>query len=470
MKRAWESLQRRFRASYIAIIRLFFIFETLFRLRAHVYVFKKIRFRKDPFWGVHTYRTSIRRPRSHGRGLILGNPPPENHCLCVRTRVELKSHFLCLFPLLASVVLLYCFTCLCPVEGVYVVCESWRQVIKERLKRQNETQTKDEAKWNKNKTPHLRLRRRRGRVASEDNSNHPPFCFRRQLLSKQKEMSCSLFRQRDCKCTRSNIHLIIASVWARHFWSPWKQWQKRSGYHVHTQKRSGSETSVFERPTFGSVFEKLRFGARAFSKSSGYVRIRVTVSMYPGSKSSVFEKTRVRVHVASHVALIFIQNYRFFYHGDQKISWWTRCRWRAVNFEIHLWSSGMNCMNADRIWRSISIEHVQIEAWTLTPEMIPFGPEVKCKALLSALAWNLLHTHSRCSASHFWAGENKSSPRSLRLALCSSSSSPVGCFQQPWTRSPFWFSSLLQRAFPWPTCTWVVSTSSSTPPTFGSAL
>ena len=35
------------------------------------------------------------------------------------------------------------------------------------------------------------------------------------------------------------------------------------------------------------------------------------------------------------------------------------CRWRAVNFEIHLWSSGMN---ADCIWRSISIQHVQREA------------------------------------------------------------------------------------------------------------
>ena len=35
------------------------------------------------------------------------------------------------------------------------------------------------------------------------------------------------------------------------------------------------------------------------------------------------------------------------------------CRWRAVNFEIHLWSSGRN---ADCIWRSISIQHVQIEA------------------------------------------------------------------------------------------------------------
>ena len=51
--------------------------------------------------------------------------------------------------------------------------------------------------------------------------------------------------------------------------------------------------------------------------------------------------------------LFFIQNYRFLYDGDQKISWWTSCRWRAVNFEIHLWSSGMN---ADCIWRSISIQ------------------------------------------------------------------------------------------------------------------
>ena len=107
--------------------------------------------------------------RSHGRGLIQGNvPPPENHGFCVlhvcwqrRTRLELKSHFFCLFPLLASNVLLYCVTCLCPKEGVYV---SWRQVIKERLRGENQTQTKDEAKWNKKRTPDLRLSRRRGRV------------------------------------------------------------------------------------------------------------------------------------------------------------------------------------------------------------------------------------------------------------------------------------------------------------------
>ena len=50
----------------------------------------------------------------------------------------------------------------------------------------------------------------------------------------------------------------IFIAWASHCWLPWKQWQKTSGYDVHTQKRSGYETSVFERSTFGSVFEKLR--------------------------------------------------------------------------------------------------------------------------------------------------------------------------------------------------------------------
>ena len=119
-------------------------FKTL-RLRAHLYV----RFQKDPFWSVHTYRTSIRRPRSHGRGLILGMCLHLKSTACVfymyvdRDRLASSSNrtSFSLFPLLASVVLLYCFTCLCPEEGVYVVCESWRQVIKERLQRQNETQT-----------------------------------------------------------------------------------------------------------------------------------------------------------------------------------------------------------------------------------------------------------------------------------------------------------------------------------------
>ena len=38
----------------------------------------------------------------------------------------------------------------------------------------------------------------------------------------------------------------------------------------------------------------------------------------------------------------FSYSNRFLNHGDQKISWWRICRWRAVNFEIHLWSSGVS--------------------------------------------------------------------------------------------------------------------------------
>ena len=47
------------------------------------------------------------------------------------------------------------------------------------------------------------------------------------------------------------------------------------------------------------------------------------------------------------------------------------CRWRAINFEIHLWSSGKN---ADRIFgdRSASSMSKWRPAWTLTPEMIHF--------------------------------------------------------------------------------------------------
>ena len=55
--------------------------------------------------------------------------------------------------------------------------------------------------------------------------------------------------------------------------------------------------------------------------------------------------------------LFFVQNYRFLHHGDQRISWWRICRWRAVNFEIHLCSSDMK---SDCIWRSISIQYDQL--------------------------------------------------------------------------------------------------------------
>ena len=60
------------------------------------------------------------------------------------------------------------------------------------------------------------------------------------------------------------------------------------------------------------------------------------------------------------------------------LPWWSKdllvdkpCRWRAINFEIHLWSSGKNadCIFGDRSASSMSKWR---PAWTLTPEMIHF--------------------------------------------------------------------------------------------------
>ena len=273
----------------------------LFRLRAHTYVFKKIRFRKDTFWGVHTYRTSIQRPHSHGRGLILGKvPPPENHGLCVlyvcwqrRTRLELKSHLFSLFPLLAGVVLLYCFTCLCPEEGVYVVWEPWRQVIKERLQRQHEAQTKDEAKWNKNKTPNLRLRRRRGRVASEDNSNHPPFCFRRQLPSKQKNELLPV------SATRLQMRVKQYSSFGQAIFDRLGNSGRKDRNTMFTRKKDPDPKPPFSKDPLSGAFSKSSvLGPECSPKAPdtcGYVWPFLCIR---GRKAPFSKKTRVRVHVA----------------------------------------------------------------------------------------------------------------------------------------------------------------------------
>ena len=97
----------------------------------------------------------------------------------------------------------------------------------------------------------------------------------------------------------------------------------------------------FHRPTCKTTFARLT-QSHAISQS-----FRVFITFRPMRVTTFFHFSK----------LIFCTKYRFFYHGDQKMSWW--CSWRAVNFEIHLLSSGMN---ADCIWRSISIQHVQIEA------------------------------------------------------------------------------------------------------------
>ena len=75
--------------------------------------------------------------------------------------------------------------------------------------------------------------------------------------------------------------------------------------------------------------------------------------------SSLSDQWEIRLFfIFETVFFFFVQNYRFLYHGDQKISWFRICKWRAVNLEIHLCNSGMNC---DCICRLISIQCIQIE-------------------------------------------------------------------------------------------------------------
>ena len=97
------------------------------------------------------------------------------------------------------------------------------------------------------------------------------------------------------------------------------------------------------RPTCKTTFARLT-QSPAISKS---FRVFITFRSMRGTTFFHFSK------------LCFIQNYRVLYHGDQKISWWRICRWRAVNFEIHLCSSDM--ISDHCIWWSISIQYVQIE-------------------------------------------------------------------------------------------------------------
>ena len=68
------------------------------------------------------------------------------------------------------------------------------------------------------------------------------------------------------------------------------------------------------------------------------------------------------------------------------------CRWRAVNFEIHLWSSGKkaDCIFGDRSASSMSKWR---PAWTLTREMIPS----RTKSVTLSMLIDLLTSRSTMS-------------------------------------------------------------------------
>ena len=99
------------------------------------------------------------------------------------------------------------------------------------------------------------------------------------------------------------------------------------------------------RPTCKTTFARLS-QSQAISQS-----FRVFISFRSRRDTTFFHFSK----------LFFIQNWRFLYHGEQKISWWTsklqvagsQLRNPPVKFRQERWL---------HIWRSISIEHVQMEA------------------------------------------------------------------------------------------------------------
>ena len=98
------------------------------------------------------------------------------------------------------------------------------------------------------------------------------------------------------------------------------------------------------RPTCKTTFARLT-QSQAISQS-----FRVFISFRSRRDTTFFHFSK----------LFFIQNYRFLYHGDQKISWWTsmqvagsQLRNLPVKFQQERWP---------HIWRSISIQQVQMEA------------------------------------------------------------------------------------------------------------
>ena len=109
------------------------------------------------------------------------------------------------------------------------------------------------------------------------------------------------------------------------------------------------------------------------------------------------------------------------------------CRWRAVNFEIHLWSSGKNadCIFGDRSASSMS---KWTPSWTLTPEMIPFGTKsVKLSMLIDLLTSTMScrATQVKIASTDLWPQEMFTFSEMLALVESESSFGAYVCHRRP---------------------------------------
>ena len=109
------------------------------------------------------------------------------------------------------------------------------------------------------------------------------------------------------------------------------------------------------------------------------------------------------------------------------------CRWRAVNFEIHLWSSGKNadCIFGDRSASSMSKWR---PAWTLTPEMIPFGTKSVTLSMLIDLLTSTMSCRStqvKIASTDLWPQEMFTFSEMLALVESESSFGAYVCHRRP---------------------------------------
>ena len=107
------------------------------------------------------------------------------------------------------------------------------------------------------------------------------------------------------------------------------------------------------------------------------------------------------------------------------------CRWRAINFEFHLWSSGKNadCIFGDRSASSMSKWR---PAWTLTPEMIPFGTKsVTLSMLIDLLTSTCRSTQVKSASTDLWPQEMFTFSEMLALVESESSFGAYVCHRRP---------------------------------------
>ena len=171
------------------------------------------------------------------------------------------------------------------------------------------------------------------------------------------------------------------------------------------------------RPTCKTTFARLT-QSQAISQS-----FRVFISFRSRRDTTFFHFSK----------LFFIQNYRFLYHGDQRSPGGQAWGWRTVNFEIHLWSSGKNadCIFGDRSASSMSKWR---PAWTLTPEMIPFGTKsVTLSKLIDLLTgpMSCRSTQVKIASTDLWPQEMFTFSEMLALVESESSFGAYVCHRRP---------------------------------------